>query len=114
MRNPMIAPLLPTNKRAQLRPRDSRRPKRIQRNLIPEILSELGCGEAGNGAAKGMARGDDFVAWTGGKAGFEGGENEGAGVEPGLPEAVVGSAAGAEVGCSERELEVCDPVFEGA
>ena len=60
-----------------------------------------------------MPRCDEFVG-RGGCGGFlDGGEDARAGVDPGLPEAAVGGAVGAEVGFHGLEVEVGHPVFDG-
>jgi hypothetical protein len=56
---------------------------------------------------------DDLVVWVRGGELLERGEDVGAGVEPGLPEAPVGGASAAEIDGDGFVVEIGDPVVDG-
>ena len=60
-----------------------------------------------------MACGNEFVSWVGGLVVLDCAEYVVPRIDPGLPEAVVCGAAGAEIGGGELEVEVCEPIFNG-
>ena len=116
VRHPEIAPLalsaLPTDIITHLRHPDPRRPIRVQLRLRPAI-SDLGRCDRGDGAAEGVPRHDDFGVWVGRFEGGEGGEDGGFGFLPGLVEAFVYSAVGADGGGGHGgEVEVGDVVSD--
>jgi hypothetical protein len=111
MRNAIVIPLL-RDVPAQRLVRDPRRAICVQIDAVLEV-SELGSGEGGNGATEGVSRDDYFVGRVRGCEGLDCGEDLGAGVYPGLPEAGVGGAVFAEIGVDGVEFEVGDPVVEG-
>jgi hypothetical protein len=112
MRNPVVSTWLVGDVVAQLWSRNPWCTECIQCDVIP-IVSQLRSGKGSNRASERMSCRDDLVVWVRLCECLKSREDVVAGINPGLPEAPVGSAATAEIDRDGFVVEIGDPVVDG-